>query len=80
MRFKKYASLKLEWTEKLKKACDKINLDFFTAPYSIDLINFVNKYICAYKIGSGDISFIEAVRLMAKKRSQLFWLQVHLLN
>ena len=67
----KDASLKLEWTEKLKKACDKINLDFFTAPYSIDLINFVNKYICAYKIGSGDISFIEAVRLMAKKKKPI---------
>ena len=54
------ASLKLEWTEKLKKNMTKINIDFFTAPYSIKLINYVNKYVCAYKVGSGDITCIRS--------------------
>ena len=65
------ASLKLEWTEKLKKECDKINIDFFTAPYSIKLINYVNKYVCAYKVGSGDITCIESLVAMAKKNKPI---------
>ena len=66
------ASLKLEWTAKLKKECDKIQIDFFTAPYSIDLINYVNKYVCAYKVGSGDITWIDPIVAMAKKKNQLY--------
>jgi sialic acid synthase SpsE len=65
------ASLKLEWTEKLKKECDKIDIDFFTAPYSIKLINFVNKYVCAYKVGSGEITWIDSLIAMAKKNKPI---------
>lgn len=65
------ASLKLEWTKKLKKECDKIDIDFFTAPYSIKLINFVNKYVCAYKVGSGEITWIDSLIAMAKKNKPI---------
>ena len=67
------ASLKLEWTAKLKKECDKIQIDFFTAPYSIDLINYVNKYVCAYKVGSGDITWIDSIVAMAKKKKPIIF-------
>lgn len=65
------ASLKLEWTKKLKKECDKINIDFFTAPYSISLINYVNRYVCAYKAGSGEITWIDSLIAMAKKNKPI---------
>lgn len=65
------ASLKLEWTKKLKKECDKINIDFFTAPYSIKLINYVNKYVCAFKVGSGDVTWIDSLIAMAKKKKPI---------
>ena len=61
----KDASLKLEWT-KTKLECDKVNIDFFTAPYSLELVNFVNKYICAYKVVQVIIP-IESIQRMAKK-------------
>ncbi len=65
------ASLKLEWTKKLKKECDKVNIDFFTAPYSLNLINYVNRYVCAYKAGSGEITWIESLISMAKKNKPI---------
>ncbi len=67
----KEASLKLEWTKKLKLECEKINIDFFTAPYSLELVDFVNKYICAYKVGSGDITWIDSIKRMAKKNKPI---------
>ena len=65
------ASLNFDWTEKLKKECDKLKIHFFTAPYSLELINRVNKYVCAYKVGSGDITWLEAIQEMAKKKKPL---------
>ena len=67
----KDASLNLNWTNKLKIECKKVGLDFFTAPYSLDLIDYVNKYVCAYKVGSGDISWIESIVKMAKKKKPI---------
>jgi len=61
------ASLNLSWTPILKKECDKIGIDFFTSPYSFDLVDHVDKYVPAYKIGSGDITWIEIARYIAKK-------------
>tara|TARA_A100000164_G_scaffold366468_1_gene387350 strand:+ start:1065 stop:2159 length:1095 start_codon:yes stop_codon:yes gene_type:complete len=67
----KEASIDLNWTDKLKKECDKVGIDFFTAPYSLELIDYVDPYICAYKIGSGEISWTEAVEKMAKKKKPI---------
>ena len=67
----KEASLNLNWTKKLKKECDKIGIDFFTSPYSISLIKYVNKFVCAYKIGSGDITWIDAIKEMAQKNKPI---------
>tara|TARA_Y100000590_G_C15567462_1_gene957236 strand:+ start:93 stop:1169 length:1077 start_codon:yes stop_codon:yes gene_type:complete len=69
----KDASLNLNWTAKLKRECDKVGIDFFTSPYSISLINYVNKFVCAFKVGSGDITWIEAVREMAKKNKPIIF-------
>tara|TARA_S200000501_G_C20849590_1_gene755131 strand:+ start:269 stop:1330 length:1062 start_codon:yes stop_codon:yes gene_type:complete len=63
----KDASLPFEWTEKLKLAADDAGIDFFTSPYSIELVDKVDKYVCAYKIGSGDITWHEIIRYMALK-------------
>lgn len=67
----KDASLNLNWTSKLKKECDKVGIDFFTAPYAMNLIDHVDKYICAYKVGSGDISWIEALEKMSKNKKPM---------
>ena len=64
----KDASINLEWTEKLKKECDKCGIIFFTSPYDLELVDYVNKYVPAYKIGSGDITYLEIIKKIATKK------------
>ncbi len=61
------ASIDFSWTSILQETCKKAGITFFTAPYSLDLIDKVNDYIPAYKVGSGDITWIEAIERMASK-------------
>jgi len=63
----KEAEFNLKWTPVLKKICDKIKIHFFTSPYSFELVDHVNKYIPAYKIGSGDITWIKIIEYIASK-------------
>lgn len=65
------ASINLSWTPKLYEICKKINIDFFTSPYDFEMINHVNKYVCAYKVGSGDITWIEILKYMASKKKPI---------
>lgn len=61
------ASIKLEWTAVLKDTCDKAGISFFTSPYSMELVDYIDPYVPAYKIGSGDITWIEMVEYIASK-------------
>ena len=63
----KDASINLKWTPILKKECKKVGIDFFTSPYSFDLVDHVDKHIPAYKIGSGDITWLEIIKYIASK-------------
>tara|TARA_B100000029_G_C17574804_1_gene957800 strand:- start:1337 stop:2410 length:1074 start_codon:yes stop_codon:yes gene_type:complete len=64
----KDASIDLNWTKKLKKESEKAGVIFFTSPYSLELVDYVDRYIPAYKIGSGDITYIEIIEKIAKKK------------
>jgi len=64
----KDASVNLDWTPTLKETCDKAGIAFFTSPYSIDIVEQIDPYVPAYKIGSGDITWIEMVEHIASKR------------
>lgn len=61
------ASVDLGWTPFLKEACDKAGITFFTSPYDFDLVDAVDPYVPAYKIGSGDITWLEIIEHVAKK-------------
>ncbi len=63
----KDASIKFEWTKHLKIECKKNKIDFLTAPYDLSYVDRVNKFIPAYKIGSGDITWKEIITKIAKK-------------
>ena len=63
----KDASLPWEWTKPLADHAASIGIDFFTSPYDIEAIDFVDDYVPAYKIGSGDITWLEAIDHMASK-------------
>ena len=62
------ASVKLDWTVALKEACDKAGITFFTSPYAMDLVDHIDPYVPAYKIGSGDITWLEMIRYIAGKQ------------
>lgn len=64
----KDASVNLDWTSTLKETCDRAGIAFFTSPYSIDIVDHVDPYVPAYKIGSGDITWIEMVKCIAGKQ------------
>jgi N-acetylneuraminate synthase len=66
------ASLNKNWTRILKSTCDRVKIDFFTSPYSLDLVDYVDPYVFAYKIGSGDITFIDIIKHIAKKNKPVF--------
>jgi len=61
------ASLPFEWTPELKAACDEAGIDFFSAPYDFDAVDMLDPYVPVYKIGSGDITWIEALERIAHK-------------
>ena len=51
-----------EWTEELIETCQKADIEFMTTPYDYDAIEQLDKYVHAYKIGSGDITWHEFLR------------------
>jgi N-acetylneuraminate synthase len=61
------ASIPFEWTPMLKEECDRYEIDYFSSPYDFDAIDMLDPYVPAYKIGSGDITWPEALERMAKK-------------
>lgn len=63
----KDASINNNWTKKLHSECKKNGIEFLTSPYDIDYVRSVNKYVKAFKIGSGDITWIEIVKEISKK-------------
>jgi sialic acid synthase SpsE len=63
----KDASVSTEWTRVLKETCDMAGITFFSSPYDLDLVDHIDPYVPAYKIGSGDITWIELVRHVASK-------------
>lgn len=67
----KDASVSLEWTATLKETCEKAGVAFFTSPYSVDLVDHIDPYIPAYKIGSGDITWIDLVKYIATKEKPI---------
>lgn len=63
----KDASVSLDWTETLKETCDKAGITFFTSPYDFDLVDSIDPYVPAYKIGSGDITWHQIIKHIASK-------------
>jgi N-acetylneuraminate synthase len=61
------ASVPFNWTAELKAACDEFGIDYFSSPYDFEAIDMLDDYVPAYKIGSGDIDWLESIEYMARK-------------
>jgi len=65
------ASINPKWNLELLKECKKNKIEFMTAPYDLDYVDDVYKFISAYKIGSGDITWKEIIKKISKKNKPL---------
>jgi sialic acid synthase SpsE len=63
----KDASVSLDWTNEIIETCKKAGITFFTSPYSKDLVDAIDPHVPAYKIGSGDITWIDIIKYIASK-------------
>jgi sialic acid synthase SpsE len=63
----KDAEVPMGWTEVLKNYCDEIGVDFFSTPYDLDIVDHLDPYVPAYKIGSGDIVWDAMIEKIASK-------------
>ena len=61
------ASIPFDWSKELKETCDEVGIDYFSSPYDFDAIDYLDQYMPAYKVGSGEIDWIEALERMASK-------------
>lgn len=61
------ASVPMLWTTTLKETCDKAGICFFTSPYDKELVDHVDPFVPAFKIGSGDITWLEIIEHICSK-------------
>lgn len=60
------ATLPWEWTEVLKAECERAGIDYFSSPYDFGAVEMLAPHVPMYKIGSGDITWPEMLRAIAK--------------
>jgi len=65
------ASVDLGWSSVLKETCDRVGIEFMTSPYSFELADHIDPYLNAFKIGSGDITWIDYLKHLARKGKPL---------
>ena len=53
------ASLPWEWTKELADHAKQINIEFMSAPYDVEAVDHLDPYVNAYKVGSGDVNWLE---------------------
>lgn len=63
----KDASISKDWTSIIKEECEKIGIDYFTSPYDFESVDLVDPYVDLYKIGSGDITWLEIIDYILDK-------------
>ena len=61
------ASISKDWTKILKEECDKVGIDYFTSAYDFESVDLVDPYVDLYKIGSGDITWLEIIDYIIDK-------------
>jgi sialic acid synthase SpsE len=61
------ASIHESWTAILSRECKAAGITFLTSPYSLKLVDEVDNFVAAYKVGSGDITWHEIIEHMLSK-------------
>ena len=61
------ASIQDSWTPLLKEKCDEVGIEYMTSPYDFQSVDWAYKYVNAYKVGSGDITWTGILEYIARK-------------
>lgn len=60
------ATVPFDWTPILKEECDKAGIEYFSSPYDFEATDMLDPYVPAFKIGSGEIDWLESLEHMAR--------------
>ncbi len=66
------AALPRTWTVELKNACREAGIIWFSAPYDFEAVDMLAPHMELYKIGSGDITWLEIVERIASLGRPVF--------
>jgi N-acetylneuraminate synthase len=55
----------------LKEKCDEVGIHFLSSPYAFEMVDHLDPYVPAYKVGSGDITWHDIIRHMARCKKPL---------
>jgi sialic acid synthase SpsE len=61
------ASLPADWTPILAAECRDVGITFLSTPYDRESVDLLDLYVPAFKVGSGDIDWIEHLDYIASK-------------
>lgn len=59
------ASLPWEWTAPLAEHAADIGIEFMSAPYDLEAVAHLNPFVNAFKVGSGDVNYLEELAAIA---------------
>jgi sialic acid synthase SpsE len=60
------ASLPWDWTAPLAEHATSIGIEFMSAPYDLEAVEHLNPYVNAFKVGSGDVNWLEELTAIAE--------------
>tara|TARA_Y100000748_G_C15456772_1_gene473237 strand:+ start:84 stop:1166 length:1083 start_codon:yes stop_codon:yes gene_type:complete len=69
----KDAEVPTDWTHELKNFSDELDIDFFSTPYDLDMVDHLEDYTSAYKIGSGDVAWDLMLQKVASKNKPVLF-------
>jgi sialic acid synthase SpsE len=69
----KDAEVPLSWTNELRNYCKSIKIEFFSTPYDLDMVDVLNEFVPAFKIGSGDLAWNAILSKVAKTKKPILF-------
>ena len=66
------AEIDLEWTTQLVETCKDAGITFMTTPYDLELVSKLNQFVPAFKIGSGDLNWLEIIEKVSRLHKPIF--------
>lgn len=61
------ASLNDSWSERLAEKCKEVGIEYLTSPYDFASVDLADRYVNAFKVGSGDITWIDILAHITDK-------------